>query len=83
MARDKRIRAGLIRPITIWPFPDDQLRELLTHVRRVLVVELNQGQLVHEIERVAPRTCKVIGMNRYDGEIINPVEIYKRILEVK
>jgi 2-oxoglutarate ferredoxin oxidoreductase subunit alpha len=83
MARDKRIRAGLIRPITIWPFPDEQLRELLMHVRRVLVVELNQGQLVHEIERVAPRTCKVVSMTRYDGEIINPVEIYKRILEVK
>jgi 2-oxoglutarate ferredoxin oxidoreductase subunit alpha len=83
MARDKRIRAGLIRPITIWPFPDEQLREQLAHVRRALVVELNQGQLVHEIERIAPKTCKVIGMNRYDGEIINPVEIYKRILEVK
>jgi 2-oxoglutarate ferredoxin oxidoreductase subunit alpha len=83
MARDKRIRVGLIRPITIWPFPDEQVGELLTHVRRCVVVELNQGQLVHEIERVAPRTCKVVGLTRYDGEIINPVEIYKRILEVK
>jgi 2-oxoglutarate ferredoxin oxidoreductase subunit alpha len=83
MARDKRIRAGLIRPITIWPFPDEQLKELLTHVRRVLVVELNQGQLINEIERVAPRTCKVAGLTRYDGEVLNPVEIFKRILEVK
>ncbi len=83
MAREKRIRAGLIRPITIWPFPDDQLRELLAHVRRVLVVELNQGQLIHEIERVAPKTCKVAGLTRYDGEVLNPVEIFKRILEVK
>jgi 2-oxoglutarate ferredoxin oxidoreductase subunit alpha len=83
MAREKRIRAGLIRPITIWPFPDERLRELLTHVRRALVVELNQGQLINEIERVAPRTCKVAGLTRYDGEVLNPVEIFKRILEVK
>jgi len=83
MAREKRIKAGLIRPITIWPFPDEQIRDLLTHVRRCVVVELNQGQLVHEIERIAPRTCKVAELTRYDGEIINPVEIYKRILEVK
>jgi 2-oxoglutarate ferredoxin oxidoreductase subunit alpha len=83
MAREKRIRAGMIRPITIWPFPDEQISEILTHVRRVLVVELNQGQLIHEIERVAPRTCKVAGLTRYDGEVLNPVEIYKRILEVK
>lgn len=83
MARDKRVRAGLIRPITIWPFPDDQIRELLSYTRRALVVELNQGQLVHEIERVAPKTCKVAGLTRYDGEVLNPVEIFKRILEVK
>jgi len=83
MAREKRIRVGMIRPITIWPFPDEKLREMLEHVRRVVVVELNQGQLIHEIERVAPRTCKIINQTRYDGEIINPVEIYKRILEVK
>jgi 2-oxoglutarate ferredoxin oxidoreductase subunit alpha len=83
MAREKRIRAGMIRPITIWPFPDERMKDLLTHVRRAVVVELNQGQLIREIERVAPRTCKVAGLTRYDGEVINPVEIFKRILEVK
>jgi 2-oxoglutarate ferredoxin oxidoreductase subunit alpha len=83
MAREKRIRAGLIRPITIWPFPEEQIGELLANVRRVLVVELNQGQLIHEIERIAPRTSKVVGSFRYDGDLINPVDIYKQILEVK
>jgi 2-oxoglutarate ferredoxin oxidoreductase subunit alpha len=83
MARDKRIRAGLIRPITIWPFPDDELKQILENIRRVLVVELNQGQLIHEIERIAPRTCKVVGLNRYDGDVLNPVEVFKQILEVR
>ncbi len=83
MAREKRIRAGLIRPITIWPFADDQIREHLAHARKVLVVELNMGQLVNEVRRIAPRHCKVEQLNRYDGEVLNPVEIFKKILEVK
>jgi 2-oxoglutarate ferredoxin oxidoreductase subunit alpha len=83
MAREKRIHAGLIRPITIWPFPDEQIREHLAHARKVLVVELNMGQLVNEIRRIAPRSCKVEQLNRYDGEVLNPVEIFKKIVEVK
>lgn len=85
MARDKRIKVGLIRPITIWPFPEEKIRELLdaAHVRRALVVELNMGQMAMEIERIAPRHCKVVRLNRYDGEVLNPVEIFKKILEVK
>ncbi len=85
MAREKRIRAGLIRPITIWPFPEESIVELVSgsHVRKVLVVELNMGQLVYEIERIAPRHCKIERLNRYDGEVLNPVEIFKRILEVR
>ena len=85
MAREKRIKAGLIRPVTIWPFPDERIRQILeeAHVRKVLVVELNMGQLVGEVERVAPRSCKVERLNRYDGEVLNPVEIFKRIMEVK
>jgi len=85
MARERRVRAGLIRPLTLWPFPEENIRAILeeAHVRRVLVVELNMGQLVNELERIAPRHCKVVSLNRYDGEVLNPVEIYKRILEVK
>jgi len=85
MAREKRIKAGLIRPITIWPFPDERIREMLAQasVRRALVVELNMGQLVHEVERLASGHCHVTQLNRYDGEVLNPVEIFKRIVEVK
>ncbi len=83
MARKNRIHAGLIRPITIWPMAEETIREHLKHAKTALVVELNMGQLVHEIERIAPRSCKVESLNRYDGEVLNPVEIYKRIREVK
>jgi len=85
MARDKRIRVGLIRPITIWPFPDDRLHQILERakVKTALVVELNMGQMAYEMQRVVPRNCRVEQLNRYDGEILNPVEIFKRIMEVK
>jgi len=83
MARDRRIKVGSIRPLTIWPFPDEKLREMLSDVRRVIVAELNMGQLINEVQRVAPRHTRVIPLQRYDGEVMTPQQIYDRIREVK
>ncbi|MCL2164620.1 MAG: 2-oxoacid:acceptor oxidoreductase subunit alpha [Oscillospiraceae bacterium] len=51
--RDQGLKVGLFQPLTIWPFPDDQLRGYFTKIKKVLTVELNMGQLKFEIERVA------------------------------
>jgi len=83
MARAKRIRVGAIQPLTIWPFADNQIHDLLTNVKKVIVAELNMGQLVHEIRRVAPRHVEVIFMGRYDGEVMTPQQILDKIKEVK
>jgi 2-oxoglutarate ferredoxin oxidoreductase subunit alpha len=77
-ARARGIRAGLFRPITLWPFPEDALRAAATSARAVLVPELNAGQLVLEVERVL-RGHRVTGLNRYDGEPIAPAQIEARI----
>ena len=77
-ARAGGIRAGLFRPITLWPFPEDALRAAAARARVVLVPELNAGQLVLEIERVL-RGHRVVGLNRYDGEPIAPAQIETRI----
>jgi len=47
--RDKGLRVGLFRPITLWPFPIDALRPLLERVRRLVVVEASSGQLEDEL----------------------------------
>ena len=77
-ARARGIPAGLFRPITLWPFPEDALRAAAARARVVLVPELNAGQLVLEVERVL-RGHRVVGLNRYDGEPIAPAQIEARI----
>ena len=52
MARAEGIKVGLLRPLTIWPFPDEAVRKMLRDVDAVIVPELNQGQLIHEIRRL-------------------------------
>ncbi len=83
IARAGRIHVGAIQPLTIWPFPDAQIRQLLTNVRKVVVAELNMGQLVHEIRRIAPDHTEVHFLGRYDGEVMTPQQIVEKIKEVK
>jgi pyruvate/2-oxoacid:ferredoxin oxidoreductase alpha subunit len=47
--RDQGVRAGLLRPITLWPFPIDALRGVLEHARRLVMVEASSGQLEDEV----------------------------------
>lgn len=49
-AREKGIKAGLFRPITLWPFPTKRLRELADKADRFLCVEMNKGQMVYDIK---------------------------------
>ncbi|RJP20824.1 MAG: 2-oxoacid:acceptor oxidoreductase subunit alpha [Candidatus Abyssobacteria bacterium SURF_5] len=80
-ARKKGIKVGLIRPLTVWPFP----RRLVLHyaplARRFVVVELNLGQIVLEVERLVAGKAKVESLTRYDGELITPAEIISRLVE--
>ncbi len=84
MARAEKIKVGLLRPLTIWPFPDDAVRKMLKNVHTVIVPELNQGQFIHEIERLAKdkEDGDIIPMQRFDGEMIPPRRILSKIKEV-
>jgi len=53
MARSQGIRAGMLRLITVWPFPEEHIRELARRVRAFVVPEINYGQIVLEVERCA------------------------------
>jgi 2-oxoglutarate ferredoxin oxidoreductase subunit alpha len=78
LARERGVRAGLFRPITLWPFPEEALRQAAARARAVLVPEMNAGQLRLEVERVL-RAHTVVGLNRYDGEPIAPEAIAGRV----
>jgi 2-oxoglutarate ferredoxin oxidoreductase subunit alpha len=83
-ARFEGIEVGLLRPLTIWPFPDDAVKKMLRDVDTVIVPELNEGQLSREIERLIKTKSdgNIVGINRVDGEIITPAAILKTIREV-
>jgi len=70
--RPAGIKAGLLRPATLWPFPEDTVRAVAARARHVLVPEMNRGQMLREVQRVAPHA---VGHNRTDGEVITAPEI--------
>ena len=74
-ARALGIRAGMFRPVTIWPFPAGALSELSKRLDRIIVVEHNAGQILGEVERAAAGRCKVDFIGRLNGTLIEPDEI--------
>jgi 2-oxoglutarate ferredoxin oxidoreductase subunit alpha len=78
-AREQGIRAGLFRPITIWPFPERAFREVAGRAAAVLVPEMSAGQLCLEVERHCQPGGRVEQINRVDGQPIAPTEILERI----
>jgi 2-oxoglutarate ferredoxin oxidoreductase subunit alpha len=81
MLRARGIKAGLFRPITLWPFPEGPLRQAAARARVVLVPEMNTGQLRLEVERILPGG-HVHGLHRFDGEPIAPAQIAARAAEL-
>ncbi len=84
IARSEGVKVGLLRPLTIWPFPDDAVRKMLQNVETVIVPELNQGQLIHEIQRLTKdkRESNLIALQRVNGKLISPNDILRKIKEV-
>ena len=83
MARQKRIKVGLIQPLTIWPFPDVYMEHLSEKLDLILVCELNQGQLLGEVMRTSCGKARIRGLHRYDGELLTPDQIFRKIREVR
>lgn len=78
--REEGIKAGLFRPLTIWPFPEEDLRRACKGIKNALVVEMNLGQMIFEVERVLGCTgIKVDGMFDSSGEPITPLSIAERV----
>ena len=79
-ARAKGIKAGLLKLITIWPFPGDIVQNAAAKAKTVIVPEMNYGQLIGEVERYVGRD-KVRGVNRFDGTILTPDDILSALEE--
>ena len=73
-ARAAGIKIGLLRPITLWPFPSRRIAELAPRMRGILTVELNAGQMVEDVRLAAPGV-DVFHFGRMGGMVPNPVEV--------
>ncbi len=73
LARDRGEAVGMIKPLTLWPFP--HIESIAERARRIIVVEMNRGQILGEVERLVHGKAEVLGVNRMDGEMVTPLEI--------
>lgn len=74
-ARKAGIKVGLIRPITLWPFPYDAIRQTAKHVKGILCVELNAGQMIEDVRLAVSDSVPVRHFGRLGGIVPNPQEV--------
>ncbi|MBI2854664.1 MAG: 2-oxoacid:acceptor oxidoreductase subunit alpha [Chloroflexi bacterium] len=74
-------RVGLLKLKTLWPLPEDRIKELARSAKGFIVVEMNRGQVRLDIERLAAGRAAVEGVHRFDGEMISPTSVLKAIEE--
>ena len=74
-ARQQGLKIGLLRPITLWPFPSKAISEICQRVKGILTVELNAGQMVEDVRLAANGKVPVHHFGRMGGMIPNPTEV--------
>jgi 2-oxoglutarate ferredoxin oxidoreductase subunit alpha len=79
LAREKGIKLGLLRPITLYPYPYDKLRELAAQVDFFLVVEMNAGQMVEDVRLAVEGRKPVYFKGRMGGMIPSPEDIFAEV----
>lgn len=82
MAREKGLKVGLFRPISLFPFPEKRLAELAGKGKRFLTVEMSAGQMVEDVRLAVNGTAPVDFYGRLGGIVPNPVEILEQIEEL-
>ena len=81
MAREKGLKVGKLRLVTVWPFPDQQIRKIAEQVKAFVVPELNMGQISLEVERAAGGAARTILIPHAGGTVHDPADILKAIEE--
>jgi len=80
--RERGLKVGLIKLKLIWPFMRRTITKVMENSPKVLVPEMNIGQVSREVKRVNPGRCEVVTLNKVDGSLITPVEILKILEEI-
>jgi len=78
-AREQGLNVGLLRPVTLWPFPDQRIAELAEQVEGILVVEMNAGQMVQDVSLAVDGRCPVEFYGRMGGVVPLADEILSEV----
>jgi len=78
-ALDEGIKVGYLRLITVWPFPEEKIRNLAKRIKGFVVPEINMGQIKLEVERCAAGCAKIIGVHRPGGDVLEPLAVLNAI----
>ena len=82
-AREQGIKVGLIRPITLWPFPKNTLLAAADHVKHFISVELSMGQMIEDVELAIRCKRPVTLCNRAGGMIPSPEQVLQSIKDAQ
>ena len=80
-ARQEGLKVGYIKLGTVWPFPEETLKDLTQNTQRIIVPELNLGQVYLEVDRVLGKHAKVEPLPKIGGALHTPKEILDKIRE--
>ena len=72
-------KVGLFRPMTLFPFPEKKMAEVAKRAKRLMVVEMNAGQMVDDVRLAVNGKCDVVFYGRAGGAVFTPEELYKKI----
>lgn len=81
LARERGLKVGLARPITLWPFPVDKLREAAQGVKGILVVELDAGQMIEDVKLTVECRVPVKHYGRLGGNVPTPDEVLDALID--
>ena len=80
-ARSRGIKVGLIRPITLWPFPTLPFKKAAEHAKQFISVELSMGQMIEDVKLATDCKVPVTLCNRVGGMIPSPEQVLEAIME--
>lgn len=80
-ARQEGIKVGLIRPITIWPFPEEPIKKLRQQAKAFIVPEMNYGQVYYKVKEIVEGSAPVKLISQYNSKLITPQQILSVLRE--
>jgi 2-oxoglutarate ferredoxin oxidoreductase subunit alpha len=80
MARGLGRKVGFVKLVTIWPFPRQLISKIAPQVRKIIVAEMNMGQLYHKVTEYAYGNCQVELISSFGGRLIAPEDILRKLM---